>query len=235
MPQDSENDNIIHQSLDITPHLTGSNYGAIGFKGNNNPQRSKYKFGVDNGFVSGKEYGLDFIIDNKDFTFYIIFDGALKSKGTIDPGRNPQWEIAYLIESTGDSMVLKNINTKYYNNTVTKADVAALCMTEVYAEIESIAVAGSTITTNTKFMGPTTDTNGTTKVLYALYDNAGMLAQLNVVNNAANLINGVANVQSFTIPDNAEIGDTLKVKAFMWNMGTLTPISNYSEATYIGE
>lgn len=44
-----------------------------------------------------------------------------------------------------------------------------------------------------------------------------MLVKLNVVNSASSLINGSSNVQSFTIPDSAEIGDTIKVKAFMWN------------------
>lgn len=132
-------------------------------------------------------------------------------------------------------MKLKNITTKYYNSTVSMADLADLCMTEVYAKIESIAAAGNTITANTKFVGSTTDANSTTKAIYVLYDDAGMLVQLNVVGSASSLINGLTNVQSFTILNSAEIGDTLKVKAFMWNMDTLTPISNYSEATYTVE
>ncbi len=227
-------ENVIHQHLKFTPIFASGHTQDIGVRGND-----KYHYlcaiSAANGFVSGKEYDMNFIIDNKDFTYYIIFDGTIKSQGNIDPGRSPLWEISYLMNNADDSMVLKNISTKYYNNTVTKADIAALSMTKVYVEIESIAAEGRTITANTKFMGPTTGTNSKTKALYALYDNAGMLVKLNVVNSAASLINGSADVQSFAIPDNAEAGDNFKIKAFMWNMDTLTPLSNCSEAAYTVE
>ena len=235
LPANTSEDNIIHQHLRFTPYFASSNKLTIGVRGNDAWQDEVLTVNAASGFVSGTEYDMHIIINNKDRAYVFIVDGEIKATGNTWAARYPYWELVYYIDKSGDSMKLKNVTTKYYNSTVTKSDVVALCMTEVCAKIESIAAAGNTITTNTEFIGPTTDANGTTKAIYVLYDAAGMLAQLNVVDSAASLINGSANVQNFTIPDNAEIGDTLKVKAFMWNMDTLTPISNYSEATYTVE
>ena len=235
LPANTKEDNIIHQHLRFTPYFASGNKLTIGVRGNDAWQEEVLTVNADNGFVSGTEYDMHIIINNKNRAYMFIVDGEIKATGATWAARYPYWELVYYIDKSGDSMKLKNVTTKYYNSTVTMADVSDLCMTKVYAKIEGIAATGNTITANAKFMGPTTGANGTTKVIYALYDNEGRLAQSNIVDSAASLINGPVNVQSFTIPANIEIGDTLKVKTFMWNMDTLTPISGYSEATYTVE
>ena len=235
LPANTAEDNIIHQHLSFTPYFAPGNKLMIGVRGNDAWQEEVLTINADNGFVSGAEYDVHIIINNKDRTYMFIVDGAIKATGATWAARYPYWELVYYIDKSGDSMKLKDVTTKYYKNTVTKSDLADLYMTEVYATIGSISATGNTITINTNFIGPTADTNRTTKALYALYDNAGMLSQINIVADAVSLINGSTNVQRFTIPDNAEVGDTLKVKAFMWNMDTLTRLSNCAEATYTVE
>lgn len=235
LPANTKEDNIIHQHISFTPNFASGNKLTIGVRGNDAWQEELFTVNADNGFVSGTEYDMHIIINNKNRAYMFIVDGEIKATGNTWAARYPYWELIYYIDKAGDSVKLKNVTTKYYNSSVTMSDVTDLCMTKVYAKLEIVEASGRTITVDTEFIGPTTDANSTTKALYALYDNAGILVQLNVVGGAASLINGSASVQSFTIPDNAKIGDTLKIKAFMWNMNTLTPLSNYSEATYTVE
>ncbi|MCR4719516.1 MAG: hypothetical protein K5768_07795 [Firmicutes bacterium] len=124
LPQDAENDNIIHQSLYITPNLTNGNYAAIGFSGNNKPLPNKYKFGADNGFVSGRPYHFDILVNNKDKEFWILVDGEKRANGSI--GDSYLSSIYYTIGTGGsDTLSLSNIVTKSYDYTVSMDSLLA--------------------------------------------------------------------------------------------------------------
>lgn len=121
LERNTAENNIIHQSFKFTPNFTSGNTEQIGIRGNDG-----YYYCMDvsaeKGFVSRQEYDVDFLINNKDFRYNIIVDGEVKASGTISSVRSPLWEIVYKVNTAGDSMVLKNVQTKYYKNTVSMAD-----------------------------------------------------------------------------------------------------------------
>ena len=124
LPQDSENENIIHQSVTITPNLTGNNYAAIGFRGNQSDSLNKYKFGPDNGFVNGRAYHFDILVNNKDMKYWILVDGEKRATG--DVGKDRLSNISYTINTSGsDTLLLSNIVTKSYDYTVSMDSLVA--------------------------------------------------------------------------------------------------------------
>ncbi len=118
LPSDTTQNNIIHQHLTFTPTFASGNKLLIGIRGNNAFQEELLTVNAENGFVSGQEYDMHIIINNKNRAYMFIVDGVIKKSGSTWSSRYPYWEIIYYIDKSGDSMILKDINTKYYNNTV---------------------------------------------------------------------------------------------------------------------
>ena len=124
LPQDNENDNIIHQSVTITPTLTGDNYAAIGFRGNQSDALGKYKFGPGNGFVNGRAYHFDILVNNKDKEYWILVDGEKRANGNV--GKDYLSNISYTIHNAGsDTISLSNIVTTSYDYTVSMDSLLA--------------------------------------------------------------------------------------------------------------
>ena len=121
LPPDAVNDNVIVQSVTITPDLTSGNSGAIGFRGNNSMQIAKFTFDASKGYVSGQAYDFTVIVNNKDKRYYIIVDG--KQRGAGSTGESYLSEIIYSVgKSDTDSLTLSNMMTTSYDYTVSISD-----------------------------------------------------------------------------------------------------------------
>ena len=164
------------------------------------------------------------IINNKNFSYYFIVDGAIKGSGTIAAARSPLWEISYKINSTGDSMLLKNISTKYYNNTVSVYSLTDEYFDGVYPNTINTVIEDGKLIATTTVVGPTDGITSDVKVLYALYDADGKLIDVSIGENVLNLV-GVENEYEITLPDYVKTGDILTVKEFIWNVGSMEPVS----------
>ncbi len=129
LPANTSEDNIIHQHLSFTPYFASGNKLTIGVRGNNAFQENLLTVNADNGFVSGKEYDMHIIYNNKNRNFLFIVDGVIKASGSIWSSRYPYWEIIYYIDKASDSMKLKDITTKYYDSSI-----SMYYLTSLYAE-----------------------------------------------------------------------------------------------------
>ena len=129
LPANTSQDNIIHQHLTFKPTFATGNKLSIGVRGNNAYQEELLTVNSDNGFVSGKEYDMHIIINNKNRSYMFIVDGVIKKSGSTWSSRYPYWEIVYYIDKSGDKMVLKDITTKYYDSTI-----STYYLTSLYAE-----------------------------------------------------------------------------------------------------
>ena len=233
LARDTTQDNIVHQHLSFTPTFEPGNTEQIGIRGNDG-YHDLLTVSAEKGFISGNEYDMHIIINNKNFSYYFIVDGAIKGSGTIAAARSPLWEISYKINSNGDSMLLKNINTKYYKSSVTVYSLTDAYLTEIYSGIQSISVSEDELTANTLFVGPTEGFTSAEKVVYALYNADGSLAEFALEGSLLSLINS-ENEKSFDVPESAQPGDVLTVKAFVLDMGLMKPVSECAAKTYTVE
>ena len=129
LPANTSEDNIIHQHLSFTPYFASGNKLMIGIRGNNAWQEELLNVNAENGFVSGREYDMHIIINNRNRSYMFIVDGAIKATGTTWSSRYPYWELVYYIDKSGDSMKLKDVTTKYYDSSV-----STYYLTSLYAE-----------------------------------------------------------------------------------------------------
>ena len=177
LPQDSENDNIIHQSLTITPNLSSGNTAAVGFRGNNAYQTEKYKFGEENGYESGKGYRFDILVNNKDKEYYILVNGEKCATGTT--GNGYLAEFVYTIANAGsDTLFLSDIITTSYDYTVSMEEALSFISTKEELSIKDLTVlydenSGYEISACAVFSNISQDFNSP-KLIYTLYKNGAL-------------------------------------------------------------
>jgi len=177
LPQDSENDNIIHQSLTITPNLSSGNTAAVGFRGNNTYQIEKYKFGEENGYESGKGYRFDILVNNKDKEYYILVNGEKCATGKA--GNGYLAEFVYTIANAGsDTLFLSDIITTSYDYTVSMEEALSFISTKEELSIKDLTVlydenSGYEISACAVFSNISQDFNSP-KLIYTLYKNGAL-------------------------------------------------------------
>ena len=177
LPQDSVNDNIIHQSLTITPNLSSGNTAAVGFRGNNAYQTDKYIFGEENGYENGKGYRFDILVNNKDKEYYILVDGEKCATGTT--GNGYLAEFVYTIANAGsDTLFLSDIITTSYDYTVSMEEALSFISTEEELSIKDLTVlydenSGYEISACAVFSNISQDFNSP-KLIYTLYKNGAL-------------------------------------------------------------
>lgn len=168
-------------------------------------------------------YKIDFVLNNKDYKYYLLLDGVCVESGTLYSARQPIWDIAYTMWNASDRMVLKNVQTTLYKNNYDEKDIAVPQLTRVFANNESCTVSNGSAAVTTSFIGPAGNAN--TKILYGIYNSSGDLLKYQAVDSASGYINGSNRSDTISIPTG---GATLKV--FMWNLNTgsniQTPLSN---------
>ncbi len=177
LPQDSENDNIIHQSLTITPNLSSGNTAAVGFRGNNTYQTEKYKFGEENGYKSGIGYRFDILVNNKDKEYYILVNGEKCATGKT--GNGYLAEFVYTIANAGsDTLFLSDIITTSYDYTVSMEEALSFISTKEELSIKDLTVlydenSGYEISACAVFSNISQDFNSP-KLIYTLYKNGAL-------------------------------------------------------------
>ncbi len=231
----STDDKVLLHTVTYTPSVvTGGSKHQIGIRGNDGYE---WFLTAENGnfytasgdlikpYSTSGTYRIDFVINNKDYKYYWLLDGVCFASNTLGAARRPVWQIAYTMRNASDRMVLKNIQTTLYKNNYDEKDIAVPLLTRVYAKNESCTASNGSATVTTSFIGPTTNSGANTKILYGIYDSAGMLLKYQAVDNASGYINGSNRQDTVSIPTG---GATLKV--FMWNLNTgnntMTPLSN---------
>ena len=174
LPQDTENDNIIHQSLTITPNLTDGNSGQIGFMGKEAEYTDIYTFTETDGYVSGQAYHFDIVINNKDKKYSIFVGGAERSTGYLEDEYLS--EIIYSIDESGsDTLLLSNVVTVSYDYTVSFDDVTSMLDSEENLKIRDLTVlldenGDYEISACAVFSNISKD-YGSPKLIYTLYKN----------------------------------------------------------------
>ena len=233
----STDDKVLVYTAYYTPSVVSANsMHQIGIRGNDGykwflkAKDGKFYDDTDNflkPYSTSGSYRIDFIMNNKDYKYYWLLDGVCFDSGSLYSERRPIWQVTYTMRNVSDRMVLKNISATLYkkNYDLLSKTKPLLSTSWVYADTVSYSVAGSTANIQTSYIANTTNpANANTKVLYAVYNNAGQLLHYQTAGSSSN-VNGSNLTTAVTIPTG---GTTLKV--FMWNMNlgssVLSPIAN---------
>lgn len=223
----SDDDKVLWHTVYYKPQTVSNNSKhQIGVRGGTGSGGYKWFLNAENGafYVDGTNkyikaynsstfYRIDFILNNKDYKYYMLLDGVCIDSGTLYWA--PIWQIAYTQWNRSDRMVLKNMQTTLYKNDKAIKDVVTPKLTQVYANVESVSVSGSDATVASSFIGPTSGAGANTKILYGIYDSSDSLLKYDVTDGASGYINGTDASKVISVPT----GGT-KVKVFMWNLTT---------------
>ena len=208
----STDDKVLVYTAYYTPSVVSANsMHQIGIRGNDGyywflkAEGGKFYDNTGNflkPYSTSGSYRIDFIMNNKDYKYYWLLDGVCFDSGSLYSDRRPIWQITYTMRNTSDRMVLKNISaTLCKNNYSLLAKTKPLLSTSwVYADTVSYSVAGSTANIQTSYIANTTNpANANTKVLYAVYNNAGQLLHYQTAGSSSN-VNGSNLTTAVTIP-----------------------------------
>lgn len=166
---DTENDNVIHQSLDIVPTFSSSGYAGIGFRGSNAQLKNKFIFGPNNGFVSGTSYHFDILVNNKDKEYWILVGGEKRANGYV--GNDYLGAITYLVGTENDKLTISNIVTKSYNCNVSMDSLLATLVdssTNYNWTFDGIDTYGTSIASTYGTPGGAVDFSGTNSSGYVV-------------------------------------------------------------------
>ena len=84
-----------------------------------------------------KFYKVDFIVNNKDYKYYILVNGKVVGSDTIWESRQPLMQTVFSSKALGESMTLKNVKTTLYDSTVTIDDIVEACRVKLAAPFET--------------------------------------------------------------------------------------------------
>ena len=184
-------------------------------------------------------YKIDFIVNNKDYEYYILVDGKIVGCGTIWATRQPLWQTVFSSYTLEESMTLKNVKTTLYDNSVSINDVVKKLAANVYVDVDGFVYDNDlkTLTATATVVGSET-TFDSANLIYAAYTKAGKLISTNVVETNSEAITNVAEYETnyphgkLDVADVAE-GEELIIKAYLWDsVSGMTPISNAGQGTY---
>jgi len=186
-----------------------------------------------------KFYKIDFIVNNKDYEYYILVDGKIVNHSTIWETRQPLWQTVFSSYTEEESMTLKNVKTTLFDSTVSINDIMMQLATNVYTDVSEFIYDQDlkTLTVTATVIGSETVFESA-DLIYAAYTQEGNLVATDVVETYSEDVTNVTEYETnyphgeLDVADVAE-GEELIIKAYLWDsVSGMTPISNAGQGTY---
>ena len=230
----SEDDKVLWQSFEYNPTVL-TNGQLFEIRGGNAYQtlitavpatetESAYlKIGSNKVAISAdKFYKIDFIVNNKDYEYFILVDGKIVAHNAIWETRQPLWNTVFSSYTTDEKMTIRNMSTTLYDSSVSVLDIIPEIAATVYTDINELVYdeEENTLTATATLRGkPEAYDEGI--LVYALYTADGTLIDIDWAETDSEIINTTEFGRGYPKGEldvtGIAKGTELKIKAFVWN------------------